>query len=62
MSETNTTTSVPQTSPVTATVATGNVAVAHEKEIGGRGNFRGGKGGKPAGGRGGSRGDRKSVV
>ena len=58
MSETNTTTSVPQTSPVTATVATGNVAVAHEKEIGGRGNFRGGKGGKPTGGRGGSRGPR----
>ncbi len=57
MSEINTT-PTPTTPPVATTVATGNVAVAHEKEIGGRGNFRGGKGGKPAGGRGGSRGPR----
>jgi small subunit ribosomal protein S5 len=59
MSETNTTTTTPQT-PAAATVATGNVAVAHERENGSRGNFRGGqgKGGKPAGGRGGSRGPR----
>jgi small subunit ribosomal protein S5 len=58
MSETNTTTSVPQTPATTTTVATGNVAVAHERELGGRGTFRGGKGGKPTGGRGGSRGPR----
>ncbi len=57
MSETNTTTTAPQT-PSTTTVATGNVAVAHEREQGGRGTFRGGKSGKPTGGRGGSRGPR----
>ena len=57
MSEINTTPTT-TTPPVPTTVATGNVAVAHEKEIGGRGNFRGGKGGKPTGGRGGSRGPR----
>ncbi len=58
MSEINTTTA-PQAPSTTTTVATGNVAVAHEKETGSRGNFRGGqgKGGKPAG-RGGSRGPR----
>ncbi len=50
------TTSAPASAPTT--VATGNVAVAHEKEIGGRGNFRGGKGGKPTGGRGGRGGPR----
>ena len=58
MSETNTTPTTTETPAPQTTVATGNVAVAHEKEIGGRGNFRGGKGGKPAGGRGGSRGPR----
>jgi small subunit ribosomal protein S5 len=58
MSEINTTTNTTETPVAQATVATGNVAVAHEKEIGGRGNFRGGKGGKPTGGRGGSRGPR----
>lgn len=58
MSEINTTTNTTETPTVQTTVATGNVAVAHEKEIGGRGNFRGGKGGKPTGGRGGSRGPR----
>ena len=46
MSETKTTTTTTQTPPAT-TVATGNVAVAQEKEVG-RG-FRGGKGGKPGG-------------
>jgi small subunit ribosomal protein S5 len=54
MSETNNTNT--QAEPVSSTtVETGNVAVAHEKEVGGRGNFRGGKGGKSGGGRGGSR-------
>jgi small subunit ribosomal protein S5 len=47
----------------TATVAIGNVAVAHEKEAPARGGFRGGssaggRGGKPQGGRGGARGPR----
>lgn len=59
MSEINTTTNTTETPVAQRTVATGNVAVAHEKEAGSRGNFRGGqgKGGKP-GGRGGSRGPR----
>lgn len=51
MSETNTTTSA------ATTVATGNVAVAHERDASPRGGSRGGvgsRGGKPAGGRGGS--------
>ena len=53
MSETNNTAEVKNTA---TTVATGNVAVAQEREP--RGNFKGGKGGKPTGGRGGSRGPR----
>lgn len=55
MSEINTTTNT--TEPVATTVATGNVAVAQEKENTSRGGFRGGnqgRGGKP-GGRPGSR-------
>ena len=67
MSEINTTTkggetvaptTAPTTAPVTPTVATGNVAVAVEKDGAARGGFRGGsagRGGKPQGGRGGSR-------
>lgn len=54
MSEINNTNT--QAEPVSSTIVeTGNVAVAQEKEVGGRGNFRGGKGGKSGGGRGGSR-------
>ena len=50
---------IPVATPAAASVATGNVAVAQEKEVGGRGNFRGGqRGGKPTGGRPGSRGPR----
>jgi small subunit ribosomal protein S5 len=48
MSETTITTNATEAVPVTTTVATGNVAVAHEKETGGKG-FRGGKGGKQGG-------------
>ena len=55
MSETNNTTNKTEAVAPTTTVATGNVAVAHEREVGGRGNFRGGKGGKSSGGKGGSR-------
>ena len=55
MSETNNTTNKTEAVAPTTTVATGNVAVAQEKEVGGRGNFRGGRGGKFSGGKGGSR-------
>ena len=55
MSETNNTTNKTESVAPTTTVATGNVAVAQEKEVGGRGNFRGGRGGKSSGGKGGGR-------
>ena len=63
MSETNTNNSVTTSvvTPTVTTVATGNVAVAHERDFSSRGGFRGaagGRGGKPQGGRGGSRGPR----
>ncbi len=56
MSETKTTTNTTGETPAvsTATVATGNVAVAHERDASPRGAQRGGKGGRP-GGKGGSR-------
>ena len=61
MSEINTTTNTAVTATPATTVATGNVAVAHERESSPRGGARGGvgnRGGKPTGGRGGSRGPR----
>lgn len=58
MSEINTTTATTEIPVAQGTVETGNVAVAQEKTEGGRGNFRGGKGGKSQGGRGGVRGSR----
>jgi small subunit ribosomal protein S5 len=59
MSETNTTTNT--ASVATGAVATGNVAVAQDRDGAARGGFRGaqgGRGGKPTGGRPGSRGPR----
>ena len=58
MSETNTTTNTPVEAPAqtSSTVATGNVAVAHERDARDSANRgqRGGKGGRP-GGKGGAR-------
>ena len=56
MSETKTTTNTTVETPAasTATVATGNVAVAHERDASPRGQ-RGGKGGRPGGNKGGAR-------